>query len=169
MITVNSRRFDGTIRKSWRCELLEQRDSLLVAVGEFDVDVYHSDLGHIKKGTLSYEYYWLDRWYNVFRFHEPSGEFRNFYGNVSTPARFENGILDYVDLDIDLMIDANSKITVLDREDYEQSIAIFGYSTEVQANVESALNELLEVFEKKEMPGLPELFATSGSSVRECG
>lgn len=169
MITVNSRRFDGTIRKTWSCELLEQRGSLLIAVGEFDTDIEHADLGHIKKGTISHEYYWLDRWYNIFRFHEPSGEFRNFYCNVGAPAQFENGVLDYVDLDIDVLIDANSKATVLDCEDYERSIATFGYPTEVQANVERSLHELLEVFEKKEMPGLPELFATSGFAVRESG
>jgi protein associated with RNAse G/E len=169
MITVNSRRFDGTIRKTWQCELLEQRGSLLIAVGEFDTDIEHADLGHIKKGTISHEYYWLDRWYNIFRFHEPSGEFRNFYCNVGAPAQFENGVLDYVDLDIDVLIDANSKLTVLDREDYERSIVTFGYPAEVQANVERSLNELLEVFEKKEMPGLPELFATSGIVVRESG
>lgn len=169
MITVNSLRFDGTIRKSWQCELLEQRGSLLVAVGEFDSDIQHSDLGHIKRGTVSHEFYWLDRWYNIFRFHEPTGEFRNFYCNVSAPAKFENGVLDYVDLDIDLMIDANSRLTVLDREDYERNIAAFGYPTEVQANVERSLSELLEVFEKKEMPGLPELFATTGIAARELG
>ncbi len=169
MITVNSRLFDGTIRKSWQCELLEQRGSLIVAVGEFDTDIEHSDLGHIKKGTISHEYYWLDRWYNIFRFHEPSGQFRNFYCNIAMPAHFENGILDYVDLDIDVLIDANSKVTVLDREDYERSIATFGYPVEVQANVERSLRELLEVFDKKKMPGLPGLFATSGNGARESG
>jgi hypothetical protein len=57
----------------------------------------------------------------------------------------------------------------LDREDYERSIATFGYAAEVQVNGERSLNELLQVFERKEMPGLPELFATSGIVVRESG
>ncbi len=167
MITVNSRRFDGTIRRSWECELLFQRNSLIATVGYFTEDVTHPDLGHLGKGTISYEFYWLDRWYNIFRFHEPSGEFRNFYCNVTMPPKFENGILDYVDLDIDVMIDAQPKTTVLDRAEYEQSSATFGYTGEIDARVETALNELLELFEKREMPGLPELFATNGNDVRE--
>jgi protein associated with RNAse G/E len=77
--------------------------------------------------------------------------------------------VDYVDLDIDLLIDANSNVTVLDREDYERSIVTFGYPAEVQANVERSLHELLEVFENKKMPGLPELFATSNAVAREPG
>ena len=148
---------------------MEQRDSLLLFVGEFDADVEHTELGHIKKGTVSYEYYWLDRWYNIFRFHEPSGRLRNFYCNISMPPRFEDGILDYVDLDIDVLVDRDFNTTVLDREDYELNSAEFNYPADLHTNVETALNELLEVFDIREMPGLPELFATSDVPARECG
>ncbi|HVF29506.1 MAG TPA: hypothetical protein VNA22_00995, partial [Pyrinomonadaceae bacterium] len=72
MITINSRKYDGTIRRAWTCEFIEQRDSLLLFVGEFEAAVEHRDLGRIEAGTVSYEYYWLDRWYNIFRFHEPA-------------------------------------------------------------------------------------------------
>lgn len=166
MITVNSRRFDETIRRSWQCELRERRDSLLICVGKFDTEIQHVDLGTIKKGTISYEYYWLDRWYNTFRFHEPTGELRNFYCNIAMPPTFENGVLDYVDLDIDVVIGPDFDSTVLDREDYEQSSRTFGYSAEIKANVESALKELLELFEKRSMP---ELFATSAPAWRDSG
>ena len=169
MITVNSRRFDGTIRKSWQGELIEQRDSLRVLVGEFDADIGHRDLGLIKKGTVSYEYFWLDRWYNIFRFYEPSGEFRNFYCNVSMPPKFENGILDYVDLDIDILVRPDLSCTILDREDYERSAREFTYPPELEAKVEDAVKELLELFETRDMPGVPELFATSRTASRESG
>jgi protein associated with RNAse G/E len=169
MITVNSRNFDGTIRKSWQCELIEQRDSLLIAIGEFDTDIEHPDLGHIRKGTISHEYFWLDRWYNIFRFHDPSGELRNFYCNISRPPMFKDGILDYVDLDIDVVIESGFNVTVLDREDYERSASTFGYSAEIHAKVDGAVSELLEVFSRRQMPGLPELFATSDAAARECG
>jgi len=73
-ITINSRKFDGKIHRSWQAESIAQKDSLLIFVGEFDKEVKHSHLGVIRRGTISYEYYWLDRWYNVFRFHEPDGD-----------------------------------------------------------------------------------------------
>ena len=82
-ITVNSRKYDQKIRRSWSGGLVSQTDSLLVVVGRFDSDVEHNDLGLIKKGTVSFEFYWLDRWYNVFRFHEPDGTLRNYYCNVA--------------------------------------------------------------------------------------
>jgi protein associated with RNAse G/E len=160
MITVNSRKYDGSIRRSWQCEFIRQDDSLLVFVGEFETDVSHSEIGFIKKGTVSYEYFWLDRWYNIFRFHEPSGEVRNFYGNIAMPPKFEDGILDYVDLDIDVLATPGLELTVLDRVEYERNAELYSYTSEVRAKAEEALNELVELFESRNAPGLPELFAT---------
>ena len=95
LITINSRKYDGKIHRSWKATLIGQTNSLLKFVGEFDQEIKHAHLGVIRRGTVSYEYYWLDRWYNVFRFHEPEGDLRNFYCNVNLPPKFENDVLDY--------------------------------------------------------------------------
>lgn len=166
MITVNSRKMDGTIRRSWNCELIEEMDSLLVFVGKFEDDVHHPDLGHIRAGTVSYEYYWLDRWYSIFRFHEPSGSFRNFYCNLNMPPSFSDGVLDYVDLDIDVVVWPDLSYKVLDRDDYEGNAVRFGYSEEVKEKVEDTLKELLELVETRKLPNLPDEFATSVPLVR---
>ena len=166
MITVNSRKFDRTIRRSWRCNLMEQRDSLLVFVGEFDTEVTHPDLGRIQKGTISYEYYWLDRWYNVFRFHEPSGELRNYYCNVCMPPTFEKDILDYVDLDIDVLVQPDLSYSILDRNEYEHAAEAFGYSSGLKEKVEDAVKELVELIQTRT---LPDILATSGTALRESG
>ena len=70
-ITINSRKYDGRLHRSWQATLTEQSTSLLKFVGEFDQEIKHQHIGVIRRGTVSYEYYWLERWYNVFRFHEP--------------------------------------------------------------------------------------------------
>ena len=169
MITVNSRSYDGSIRRSWTCELIERQVPLLVFVGEFDDDVDHPDLGRIEKGTVSYEYYWFDRWYNIFRFHLPNGELRNFYCNISMPPQFDGEVLDYVDLDIDIVVWPDLRHTVLDREDYVANARRFGYPPEVNAKVEDTLNELLELIASRDLPGGAELFATSAADRRETG
>jgi uncharacterized protein len=163
MITVNSRKLDGTIRRSWNCELVEDLGSLMTFVGKFDEDVRHPDLGHIKKGTVSYEYYWRDRWYSIFRFHEPSGSLRNFYCNINMPPRFENGVLDYIDLDIDVVVWPDFSYVILDRDDFEQNASLLNYSSEVKEKVEATLNELLELIESRYLP----VFATTSPGVRE--
>ncbi|CAN5381320.1 hypothetical protein BH10ACI2_BH10ACI2_05420 [soil metagenome] len=152
IVTVNSRKYDLSIHRSWECSLIERRGSMLLFHGEFDRDVDHSDLGLIKKGTISYEYYWLDRWYNIFRFHEPDGAFRNFYCNINMPPVFENGILDYVDLDIDVLIWPGEHSKILDEFEYQENALKYGYSVEVRQNVANALSEILEMIKNDELP-----------------
>ena len=169
MITVNSRKYDGSIRKSWTCELIEEVGDLIVAVGRFDDDVNHSDLGLITQGTLSYEYFWLDRWYNIFRFVTADGAFRNYYCNVCMPPEFSKGVLDYVDLDIDVLVDPDFSYRILDRHDFETNSVLFNYPIEVRDQVEAALQELLELIKDRNLPGASEVFGTTRTGVRESG
>lgn len=151
-IEINSRKFDGSIRRSWNCALQEANRELLVFVGEFESEVRHPQLGVIRPGTISYEYYWMDRWYNVFRFHEPDGEFRNFYCNLNMPPAFENGVLDYVDLDIDVLVWPDHRIEILDVDDYERNAATYGYPDEIRTKVKESLDEVLKLIEKRDFP-----------------
>lgn len=151
-VTVNSRKYDQSIRRIWQCELVEQTGSLLVFVGTFDGDIKHPGLGSIARGTISYEYYWLDRWYNVFRFHEPDGTFRNYYCNINMPPIFAGGVLDYVDLDIDLVVWPDGKYEILDEAEYEENALKYGYPDAVRTNVAEALKTLLAMAKAGALP-----------------
>jgi len=150
--TINARKFDGSIHRTWTAKLVESKGSLLVFLGEFDREVTHPDLGVIRRGTLSYEYYWLDRWYNVFRFHEPNDDFRNFYCNINMPPSFEGDTLDYVDLDIDILVSKDSDIQLLDQEEYEENSNFYGYSPEIQNRVAKSISELRNMIRLNQFP-----------------
>ena len=152
LITVNSRKYDLKVRKSWSCRLVERADPLFVLVGEFDSDVSHAGLGSISRGTISEEFYWLDRWYNIFRFSEPDGSFRNFYCNITMPPKFKNGVLDYVDLDIDLILWPDGRVDTLDEDDFESNSIRFGYPEDVRQNALNSLLELRQVIAAGEFP-----------------
>lgn len=152
MITINSRKFDGSIRRSWNCALQQTNADLLIFVGEFESEVIHPQLGVIRPGTVSYEYYWLGRWYNVFRFHEPDGQLRNYYCNLNMPPSFENGVLDYVDLDIDVLVWPDYSIEVLDLDDYEKNAERYGYPEQVRKMAAKSLEEVLELIGNRDFP-----------------
>lgn len=151
-ITVNSRKYDLAIRRTWHCELIDQSDPLIVLAGEFDRDVEHPGLGAIKRGTISYEYFWFDRWYNIFRFHEAGGALRNFYCNVAMPPTFENDTLDYVDLDIDILVWPDGRYEVVDRDDFEQNALKYSYPDDVRQRAEKSVDEMLAMIGRGELP-----------------
>ena len=151
-ITVESLNYDLTRRRSWTAELAEELDDVIVLLGEFDDEVSHPDLGVIRKGTTSKEFFFFDRWYNIFKFREPDGEFRNYYCNIAMPPTFDEDTLRYVDLDLDVLVDREGIVTVLDRDEFETNIEVFGYTSEIIRKVEDAIVELLRVIEQRDWP-----------------
>jgi len=150
--TIRSKNYDGSLRKSWKCQLVSQTGARLLFVGKFEHEISHPELGLIEKGTISHEYYWLGRWYNIFQFRKPLGDLRNYYCNVNMPPTYSNGILEYIDLDLDLLVWPDFAYRVLDREEFEERGRIFGYPQTVIQNAERALNELIQFAELRNFP-----------------
>ena len=151
-IEVRAYKFDGLLHRSWPAELYAREGPLIVLDATFPDEVVHDLLGTIASGTRSLEYYWLDRWYNVFRFAQPGGELRNYYCNVNVPPSLAAGVLSYVDLDLDILVDPDFSYRILDVEDFERNIEGYGYSEEIQANARQALRELVQLIETRSFP-----------------
>jgi protein associated with RNAse G/E len=150
--TINSRKFDGSIHKTWKANLIERNESLLIFVGEFEKEIKHIHLGVIGRGTISYEFYWLGGWFNVFRFHERDGSLRNFYCNINLPPKFENNILDYVDLDIDVLVWKDFSIEILDTDEFAENSKKYDYSLEIKNKTNQSLKKILELIENRAFP-----------------
>jgi protein associated with RNAse G/E len=151
-IEVRAYKYDGVLHRTWDAELIRQEGSLVVLDARFPEEIVHDLLGTIAVGTQSLEYYWLDRWYNVFRFAQPDGRLRNFYCNVNVPASFDGETLSYVDLDLDILVDPDFSYRVLDVEDFERNARRYSYNEEVQANARRALEELVRMIEGRAFP-----------------
>lgn len=151
-VEVQAFKYDGKLHRTWSAELISREDSLVVLDAKFSEEIVHELLGTIASGTHSLEYYWLDRWYNIFRFAQPDGSLRNYYCNVNVPAKFDGETLSYVDLDLDILVNPDFSYLVLDREDFETNARVYGYTDEVKANAQQALAELVSMIETRAFP-----------------
>ena len=132
--------------------MIERRNSLLIFLGEFEAEVKHSNLGVIRRGTISYEYYWLDRWYNIFQFHEPEGELRNFYCNISEPPKLRGNVLNYVDFDIDILVWKNFSYEILDMEEFDENKRKFNYPAKILEKVSQSVSEIERLIQNHQFP-----------------
>lgn len=151
-VIINSRKYDGTIHKSWKARLESETESLLTFIGEFESDINHPLLGVIRRNTVSYEYYWKNEWFNIFRFHEPEGDLRNFYCNINLPPKFSDCILDYIDLDIDVLVWKDFSHQILDLDEFENHAVKYNYTIEMIEKVNSTLKTLISMIERKTFP-----------------
>ena len=164
-ITVRVLKYDGTEYRRWKASLAKQEDSLLVLDAEFEYDVQHQLLGEIKRGTRTIEYYWLDRWYNIFRFLDEKGRTRLLYCNVNMPPKFEGATLSYVDLDIDILVQPDFSYQILDQDEFEKHAELFGYDDATRRQAHSAVDELIAMIERRQFPFVVDALSSSVSSV----
>jgi len=151
-IIVSVFKYDGSEYRRWPARIAKTDGPLLILDAVFDEEIQHDLLGTISAGTISTEYYWLDRWYNVFRFSDTNQKLKNFYCNVNVPPSFDGHVLSYIDLDIDVLVEPDLTYKILDLDDFEQNAKRYPYPGEVQANARTALAELIELIESRSFP-----------------
>jgi protein associated with RNAse G/E len=151
-VEVRTYKFDGSLHRTWNAELLRQEGPLIVLDAAFADEIKHELLGTIASGTHSLEYYWLDRWYNVFRFAQPNGELRNYYCNVTVPPTFADAILSYVDLDLDILVEPDLTYQILDEKDFETNAQIHRYPDDLLRNARQSVCELVEMIQIRAFP-----------------
>ena len=163
LITVRVLKHDGAEYRCWRANLSHREGSLIVLDAEFDVDVSHPILGEIKQHTRTVEYYWLDRWFNIFRFLNEDGSTRLWYCNINTPPDLIDNTLTYVDLDIDIVVQTDFAVQVLDTDEFETNAAAYGYSDEEKRQAHKAVDEVISIIESRQFPfALEDFLVTSG-------
>lgn len=102
-----------------------------------------------KKGDRFVEYFFSDRWYNIFAVYDrDDGHIKGWYCNIGKPAVIEGGIVSYVDLALDLWVSANGKQTVLDKEEFD----VLDISPELRSSALQGLAELKKHFLNNEPP-----------------
>jgi protein associated with RNAse G/E len=151
-ITVQTYKYDGSKHRRWRARISRQEGSLLVLDAEFEEEIRHPLLGIVAPHTVSVEYYWLDRWYNIFRFVEPTGELRNYYCNINVPPVLQKNVLSYIDLDMDLLVTPDLSYTVLDEDEFAANAEKFNYPFEIRRRSRQALKELVALIEMRAFP-----------------
>ncbi|HEU5131898.1 MAG TPA: DUF402 domain-containing protein [Pyrinomonadaceae bacterium] len=151
-IIVSVLKYDGLEHRRWPARIARIEGPLLVLDAVFEDEIKHDLLGTITSGTISTEYYWLDRWYNVFRFSDPDQKLKNYYCNVNQPPSFDGRVLSYIDLDIDVLVAPDLTYKILDVEDFEENAGRYAYPEDVQANARRAVDELTTLIESRAFP-----------------
>ena len=151
-IFVHSCKHDGRVHRRWPARIARREGALVVLDAVFEDEVRHPLIGTIEAGTHSTEFFWTDRWYSVFRFQTPDGHLLRFYCNINTPARLADGVLSFVDLDVDVLVNPDYSFTVLDEDEFDLHAELYAYPPAYRDNVRRALEELLHLIDSRQFP-----------------
>src|SRR5215208_4345582 len=148
-IKVQKKNPAGDVTYEYEGVLLSRDETSITLEALFDrADMPFMDVV-FKTGDRFVEYYYMDRWYNIFVIHDrDDGSIKGWYCNIGKPAVFEDSLVSYVDLALDLWVSADGKQTVLDEDEFEN----LALNEELRANALTGLEELKLLFLKNKPP-----------------
>lgn len=143
-IKVIKRNAKGEIKWQYTGQIISRFDHGVKLAAFFDLpDAPFLDTS-LKKGDRFIEWYYTDRWYNVFEIHDRDDDrLKGWYCNIGRPMIWEDEqTISYIDLALDLWISVDGSQTLLDEDEY----AALSLDDETREKVSSALNELKKFF-----------------------
>ncbi len=108
-------------------------------------------LGYTTFETGDYfsEWFFTDRWYNIFAVASPDGQRKGWYCNVAEPARLHEHSVYSCDLLLDLWVDTDFRVTVLDEDEFATDQFL---SPEARRHALRALDQLRSQVERRLPP-----------------
>ena len=148
-LKVQKKNLAGEVMYLYEGEMLSRDEHSITLEALFDrADMPFVDTV-LRTGDRFVEYYYDDRWYNIFEVHDRDDQrIKGWYCNVCKPASFEDGIVSYVDLALDLWVSPDGRQTVLDEEEFET----LGLDQELRAGALQGLYDLQQYFLNNKPP-----------------
>jgi len=148
-IKVQKKNPAGEVTYEYEGVLLSRDENSVTLEALFDrADMPFMDVV-FKTGDRFVEYYYTDRWYNIFAIHDRDTEkIKGWYCNIGKPAVIEDGVVSYIDLALDLWVAVDGKQTVLDEDEFEE----LKLNEELKTGALNGLDELKSLFKNNNPP-----------------
>ena len=107
------------------------------------------DLGYVvfETGDHFVEYYYTNRWFNIFDIADIHGTRKGWYCNVAEPAHINGQYLEQVDLLLDVWVSPEGKPLILDEDEFAADTMM---SDEQRRGAQAGLQALLQMLEARQ-------------------
>lgn len=153
-IEIHAHKSDGTVYRCWTA-VVECADAEHVVTLSRVGDPVGGPCGGWTMKHASRNFYWFSRPYNLAEVYQPDGRLKQIYVHIATPARVEDGILSYVDLELDVVKRPGQPLRIVDEDEFDEACSQYGYTPEFQCSCRAAVDEALAVIRQWKISGLP--------------
>ncbi len=145
-LQIHCYKHNGTLRRTCdEATVLDIKDDVLVC-GNYKTKIYEFDDNgkghHYYTKEPAILFFYKDNWYNVISQIKATGLF--YYCNIASPYIIDDGVIKYIDYDLDLRVYPDGAFKVLDRNEYRYHKGTMKYSKELDAIIQHELTKLIE-------------------------
>lgn len=132
---IETHRYQGRV--------LDRADSSIILEAFFDRDDIPVDHVLLNRGDRFIEFYYTDRWYNIFEVHDRKNDsIKCWYCNISSPAVIMEDRIIYKDMALDLLVYPDGQQVILDEAEFNE----LPLDKPTREKAQAALAELREKF-----------------------
>lgn len=141
-ITVNKLNPRGEIKIQYQGEVVERLADGIIIQAYWEHPL--KDLGYTRfqPGDRFIEYYFTQRWYNIFDISNASNERKGWYCNIAEPATIGDVDIKQVDLLLDVWVDPSGTPLLLDEDEFEADTSL---DERQRQGARQGLHELLQM------------------------
>ena len=140
---IHSYKHNGCIHRAWdEAVLLEIHDDYLI-FGNERTKVTESDGRMWRTKEPAILYFFKNSWFNIIGIY--------YYCNIASPYIIEDGVIKYIDYDLDLRVFPDGSFKVLDRGEYKYHKQLMNYSDEIDYILKAELTNLINMVRAKKL------------------
>ena len=147
---IHAYKHDGNIHRAWdEAVLLEIHDDYLI-FGNEKTKVTESDGRTWRTKEPAIMFFYKNRWFNIIAQLKANGLF--YYCNIASPYVIDEGVIKYIDYDLDLRLFNDGAFKILDRNEYNYHKKLMNYPKEINYIIKEELSSLIEMKKASEFP-----------------
>lgn len=149
MITVVKQNPLGEVKIRYMGEIVERLSHGVIISARWQHAA--KDLGYTRfePGDQFIEYYYTDRWFNIFDISTSGGTRKGWYCNIAEPASIYNDHIEQIDLLLDVWVNPEGNPLLLDEDEFEADTTL---SEEQRNGARQGLHDLLELIAARKAP-----------------
>ena len=121
---------DGSLHRVWDKAALIYEDDEKIMISNAKTLIRESDnrVWMAKEPALSI--YYKDRWFNIMGIIRSEGI--HYYCNMATPCVVDEGVIKYIDYDLDLVKTVKGEIKILDEDEFKVNKIKYNYGEDIE-------------------------------------
>ena len=119
--TIIKRDHQGGFVWQYEGEVVGRGANFICIQARFNRDKADIGVMVFRRDDLMTEWFYTDRWYNVFKVQDASGErLKGYYCNITRPAEITDETIAADDLALDVFVSPEGEITLLDEDEFAE-------------------------------------------------
>ncbi len=142
MVTVVKLNTLGEVKIQYQGEVIEWLATGVIILAYWSFPAKNLEYTTFEPGDSFHEYFYTDRWFNIFEITGVDAVRKGWYCNIAAPAVISADHIEQVDLLLDVWVTPGGKTLILDNDEFDADTTL---SAEQRAGAHRGLQELLAI------------------------